>query len=650
MFTKKKLFISMLATSPFLGVYAETTDQNGVQLDTMIVTATMAETKIEDAPAFATIVTEDDIAKSSVNSVADLLRETVGVNNLSNSSGRDEIQIRGMDGDYTVFLVNGKRVSSGSAFAKGSDADINSVPLNAIERIEIIRGPMSVLYGADAIGGVVNIITKKPQAGDGWTGTISTEARIIDSGEDGDQYRVGVSGMGAITDKLSMSISVENSSQDAWFADNDDNYPLREERNSQNLSSTLSWEAADNQQVDVDFGYNHDERPYQAYSDTAYREQEITRTDLAVTHKGQWDWADTTVYLKREESDVYDYNTQYASTGVAEHDGLESNNTYAKAYANKILGSHALMGGIDLQSEELKDNYYVTNSDVSAYQYGLFAQDEIALSKKLALTLGGRLDTHEVYGSNVSPKAYLVYRLDEALTLKGGVTKAFKAPSLIQYSEDYSQASCGGDCQLAGNPDLEAETSVSYEFGFDYHKKGLGITGAVFRNDIDNLIEREVTSYDLNGDADGVAWINVNKAMTQGIELSASVSLTDDLLLKTNYTYLDTEAEDSDGEKTVLTGRPEDQASLSLDYQATDMLGTYLTVNYISGMQASSSGDEELPSYYRTDIGIVADITDDLVIRAGIKNIGDVRLDEEDTNYTTYEIGRSFFASAAYNF
>ncbi|MCB5160486.1 TonB-dependent receptor domain-containing protein [Marinomonas algarum] len=648
MFTKKKLFISMLATSPFLGAYAEATDQNDVQLDAMIVTATMAETKIEDAPAFATIVTKDDIAKSSINSVADLLRETVGVNNLSNSSGRDEIQIRGMDGDYTVFLVNGKRVSSGSAFAKGSDADVNSVPLNSIERIEVIRGPMSVLYGADAIGGVVNVITKKPQAGDDWTGTITAEARIIDSGEDGDQYRVGVSGMGAITDKLSMSISVEDSSQDAWFAESDDNYPLREERNSQNLSSTLSWQAAENQQVDVDFGYNHDERPYQAFSNTAYREQEITRTDLAITHKGQWDWADTTAYIKREESDVYDYNTQYASTGEVEHDGLESNNTYAKAYANRVLGKHALMGGIDFKQEELKDDYYLTSDDESAYQYGLFAQDEMALTEKLALTLGGRLDNHEVYGSNFSPKAYLVYNLDETLTLKGGVTQAFKAPALLNYSENYSQASCGGSCLLSGNPDLEAETSMSYEFGFDYHKKGLGITGAVFRNDVDNLIDRYVGK-DSDGNTE-VAWINVNKAMTQGLELSVVTSLTEDLQLKANYTYLDTEAEDSDGTKTVLTGRPEDQASLSFDYQATDILGTYATVNYISGMQASSSGDQELPSYYRTDIGLVADVTDNLVIRAGIKNIGDVRLDEEDTNYTTYEIGRSFFASAAYNF
>merc|ERR1712000_657517 len=113
-----------------------------------------------DVPAFTTVVTADDIAKTSVNSLPDLLRNTVGVNNLSNAAGRDELQIRGLGGEYTLVLVNGKRVSSGGAFAKGSDADLSSFPLNNIERVEVIRGPMAAIYGSDAIGGVVNIITK----------------------------------------------------------------------------------------------------------------------------------------------------------------------------------------------------------------------------------------------------------------------------------------------------------------------------------------------------------------------------------------------------------------------------------------------------------------------------------------------------------
>jgi outer membrane receptor for ferrienterochelin and colicins len=657
MFAKKKLIVSMLAAFPVIG-FAQSSDDassnNGLQLDTLVVTATMEAKKIEDIPAFATVVTKDDIAKSTVSSVADLLRETVGVNNLSDSTGRDEVQIRGLGGGYTVILVNGKRVSAGSAFDKGSDTDLNSVPLNSIERVEIIRGPMSVLYGADAIGGVVNIITKRPQADAGWTGTANAEIRKIESGEGGDQYRLGVSGMGAISDKVALSVSVEDLRQKAWFANGSDISPLREKKNAQNLASTLTWQVADNQEIDVDFGYNHDERPYQVFNTGgATREQKITRTDLAITHKGRWDWANTTAYIKREESDIYDYNSQYDEPEA--HSGLEANNTYAKGYANKVIGMHALMAGVDYQNEQLKNSYTLLDSgEYNVDQYGLFAQDEIALTDKLIFTLGGRVDNHDIYGNNFSPKAYLVYNASNAWTIKGGITKAFKAPEVSKLSEEYRTVSCGGSCTLSGNPDLEAETSISYEFGMDYHTRSLNVTAAVFRNDIDNLIEREV-GYDGSGNANSAKWINVATAMTQGLELSASTSLTDDLLLKANYTYLDTEAEDSSGLKTVLTGRPEHQASVSFDYQATDTLSTYLTVNYLSGMQYSTwvSGADVysvLPSYYRTDIGIVADVMDSLTIRAGIKNVGDVRLDEEDTGYTTYELGRNYFVSAAYNF
>lgn len=659
MFTKKKLVISVLTAIPLMGVAAEginpvsTQEEGALRLDALVVTATMEAKKIEDVPAFSTIVTKDDIAKSSVSSIADLLRETAGVNNLSDSTGRDEIQIRGLSGEYTVLLVNGKRVLSSGAFDKGSDTDLNSVPLNAVERIEIIRGPMSVLYGADAIGGVVNIITKKPDASGIWTGSINAETRIIGSGNGGDQYRLGVSGMGAISDQLALSISVEDLNQKAWFATDKDISPLREKKHSQNLASTLTWQIADNQEVDIDFGYNHDKRPYQAFSDTASREQEITRLDLAITHKGQWSWADTTAYIKRETSDVYDYNSQYGDPKA--HDNLEANNTYAKVYATKEMGIHSIMAGLDYQNEQIKNGYtYLDTGEYNSDQYGVFAQSETLLTDDLVFTLGGRVDDHDVYGSNFSPKAYLVYDVNPSLTLKGGVTKAFKAPDASKLSEEYRVISCGGGCYLSGNPDLDAETSVSYEFGFDYHDHDSNLTASIFRNEIDNLIERNVLY--TGSDPTGAEWVNVAKAMTQGLEVSASSYLTDNLTVKANYTFLDTEAEDSSGDKTVLTGRPEHQASLSFDYQASNILSTYVSVNYLAGMQYFSwvsgvgSVYDELPSYYRSDIGLIADLTDDLVLRAGIKNITDVRLDEEDTGFTTYELGRNYFVSAAYRF
>lgn len=639
MFAKKCLALSVLAALPCASFAA------GVELDELLVTATLASQKSEEAPAFATVITSDDIKKSAVSSLSDLMRETVGVNNSTDSSGRDEIQIRGLDGAYTVILVNGKRVSSSSAFAKGSDTDLNSVPLNAIERVEIIRGPMSALYGADAIGGVVNIITKQP-LDDQWQRTVNAEVRMIESGDEGTQYRLGASAQGPLADNLKVSLSAEAQQQDPWYLNAEDEVSQREERKVQNLNSTLAWQATAEQSVDFDFGYNHDKRPYQAYSAGAYREQEITRIDLGATYKGAWDWGNTTAFIKQENSDVSDYNSRYPTP---DHDNLEQRNTYAKAYADAAFGAHNVLAGMDYKLEKVTDPYFLENGSDSTDQYGVFVQDGIALNDAVNLTLSGRMDDHEIYGSNFSPKAYLVVDAGDGLTIKGGVSQAFKAPSIAQSNSSYSQVSCGGSCFLSGNSDLEAETSTSYEIGFELRKASYDLSAAIFKNDIDNMITRTV---DRSTDPISVQWVNVNKAMTQGFELSTSMDLTEDLMVSANYTFLDTESEDDSGNVTELTGRAKHQAMIGFDHQTTDRLATFLNVNFISGMKGTDDNNDikTLSSYYRADVGVIADVTDDLVIRAGIKNLNDVRLDEEDSDFTTFELGRSYYVSANYHF
>jgi outer membrane receptor for ferrienterochelin and colicins len=259
------------------------------------------------------------------------------------------------------------------------------------------------------------------------------------------------------------------------------------------------------------------------------------------------------------------------------------------------------------------------------------------------------MDDHEIYGSNFSPKAYLVFDAGDGLTFKGGVSKAFKAPSIAQSNSSYSQISCGGSCYLNGNSDLEAETSTSYEFGFELRKSSYDVSGAIFRNNIDNMISRTV---DRSTTPITVQWVNVNKAMTQGLELSSTIDLSENLMATANYTYLDTESEDESGNLAELTGRAKHQAMIGLDHQTTDRIATFLNLNYISGMKGTDDNYDikTLPSYYRADIGLIADVTNGLVIRAGIKNLNDVRLDKEDSDFATFELGRSYYVSANLSF
>ncbi|MDK2778969.1 MAG: TonB-dependent receptor [Pseudomonadota bacterium] len=626
-------------------------DEAEKELDSVVTTATLTARDSAKVPAFSTVITAEDIARSPVTSLADLLRDTVGVNNYTDSLGRDELRIRGLGGEYTLILVNGKRVSSGAAFAKGSDADYSSIPLNSIERVEIIRGPMSSVYGADAIGGVLNIITKAPA--DEWQGNVSAEYRTIESGEDGDQYRVGGSVRGQLSSDLRMSLSAEQNFHDAWYADADDKdadeAPKLEEKKSSNLFTTFSYDVANDQTVDLDVGYNKDERPLGVYaSGGRTRDQEITRLDIALTHTGEWDWGKTTAYVKHEDSDVRDFNSSY---DAPQNHHTKEKNLYAKAYLNTRQGIVDILAGVDYRQQIIEDKTtYLQTGKLTIDEWAAFFQGEVAVMDDLSITLGGRYDDHEIFGNNFSPKVYAVYSLTDSITLKGGISEAFKAPDGSYLSPEYSVISCGGACYLAGNPDLEAESSTNYEAGIEVREAIWDLSLSWFKNDIDDLIERQIT-YDANDDPIAAEWINVAKAKTEGYELAASVDALQSLSFSGNYTYTDTEYTDADGETVVMEGRPEHQANLRADWRATDMLSASVSVNYLAGMQYSSSGEYPvLPSYYRTDLGLVAAVTSDLTLRAGVKNVTDVHLDEMDDNFNTFELGRNYYVSGSYNF
>lgn len=607
-------------------------------LGPIVVTSTATEHQTLTSPSFTTVITREQIEDAPpANGLPDLLRDYVGIDNSADNLGRDEVVIRGLGSEYTLVLVNGKRVSSSNALWRGGDFDYNSIPLASIEQVEIVRGPMSALYGSDAIGGVVNIITRKP--GKEWTGNVGAEYRFVQGGDKGDQYRLNGYASGPLVDGLSANISAEWYSRDAWYTNTKDNgdVPALEEKEIKNLRAGLSWDVTDVQTVDGYYALNKDDRPYAIYdTDPSYREQEITRHSVGLSHTGHWSWGSTLLEGNYEKGDIDDFNTTY---DAPQQRNLTEENTFLHARATLPFDIHLLTGGLEYRSQEVGDDVsYAQTGTFELTQKAAYLQDEIELTDKLSLTIGGRYDDHEYFGGHATGRANVVYRVTNDISLKGGVSEAFKAPDAYQLSPQYSIISCGGGCFLEGNPDLEPETSISTEIGVEIQKRTWDLSVAAFQNDVEDMI---VAEYDpVANDRD---WVNKNSVKLKGVEVSGSVDLLPVLTLGGNYAYLYTR----DNTGSELDNRPRHSGNATLTWKFMEDYTATAAAHY-TGRQWE--GNTKLPAYKTFDIGATANLMDSLRIKAGVQNLTNVILTKKNEDFLQHELGRNYYLTATYSF
>lgn len=281
-----------------------------------------------------------------------------------------------------------------------------------------------------------------------------------------------------------------------------------------------------------------------------------------------------------------------------------------------------------------------TAGDASARHKALFLQDEIAFGPDWSLTLGSRFDKHEAFGWESSPRLYLLHHLSDALTLRAGVGRGYKAPSLKQLSPEYAAVGGGGRFTIYGNPDLKPETNTSYELGADYQGDGWSLKGTVFENDVRDLIQTvcvarcgvrggEIRNYE-----------NVDRARIRGLELGGGVDLPADLRWELNYTYLDARNRTA-GQR--LGDRSRHLANSQLRWSPNARFSAQLRTEYVGSQVAYSSNvGYALPAYSLWHLELSQKLNENLTLRGGIENLGDQRLADDDTHFTYAEPGRTF--------
>lgn len=598
----KRSLLAVAVMSAATAAYAENKD------DTIVVTASGFAQEMRDAPASITVITKEQLQNKPAANLIDMVKDVEGVSVIGGSL-KPDISIRGLSGDYTLIMVDGRRQNSRESRPNGSGGyEAGFIPpVEAIERIEVIRGPMSSLYGSDAMGGVINIITKA--VADEWHGSMGMGGIIQESKDYGNSANTDfyVSGP-LIKDKLGLQVygGMNYRREDHL----QEGTPRKDDKN---ITAKLAFTPIEGQKFLAEVGRStqeHTSTPGKSIADFSERgglkqknnksEVHNDRNHWALTWKGDWDEINSEVSVYQENT-IRKTNTgkwnKVSEDWVMAYEARqpEVTNTVVDGKVTAFLPSNILTVGGQYQYAKLKDDSAIKNKQtvtekITADQKALFVEDEFSVTDDLTLTGGLRMDDHEFYGKHWNPRAYAVYKLTDEITIKGGVAKAFRAPTLRELSPGFGTLTQGGAAIMYGNRDLKPETSVTEELGIAYdHESGFSASATLFNTEFKN----KLTSYQVAGQADPLTGLNmfiydnVGKANIRGVEMASRIPVAEKWNLNLNYTFTDSERK-SDDEKLngkSLKGQPLEMtprhmANARLDWQYRPDMNFYTQANY----------------------------------------------------------------------
>lgn len=636
---KRSLLASAIALTGSFAVnsYADET----LTLDKVVVSASGFEQKVTEAPASISVISQEDLKQKRYSNLAQALDEVEGVDirQGTGKTGGLDISIRGLPSDYTLILIDGRRQNTaGNVTPNGFNETRTSFipPMSAIERIEVIRGPMSTLYGSDAMGGVVNIITKK--VANEWGGSVSLDHTFQEDSDYGETTNSSVYLNGPlVADKLGLALRgsfYDRKESDLEF-DNDTTVSRRGaspvEGENYNVGARLTLTPNSNNDISLDFErgrqrYNNDEcqlgtldgfdngsatsgcRTKNPTTASGYADElRFERDQFALSHTGHLGFGTVENSITHIETETIGrtipgtigvpYRAPYDNIiGGADRELKSRDLIFDTKLSAPVGDSHMLVVGGQYWDAKVTDG--IAGEDFEQKSWALFAEDEWRLRDDLALTVGARYEDHEAFGGHVSPRAYLVWNTTENWTLKGGVSRGYKTPTLNQLHDGISSVGSQGRSIVFGNPDLDPETSTNTEFGIYYDNlSNFNANATLFHTKFKDKIETDAPVPNCYASAKpnqpgcvdhGPGFTqatfsqesNLGKAKTQGLELAASWTFAPAWTLSGNYTYTDSQQLSGDDKGAPLTNTPMHIAFARLNWQATDRLSLWFKGEY----------------------------------------------------------------------
>ncbi len=609
---------------------------------TIVITATRYAMLSTDAPAASSVITRRDIEARGADNVLDAIRGETGLSLQGRAvGGRKVLSIRGLDSRHALFLVDGKRIGASDGVIGASDFQYDWIAVDDIDRIEVVRGPMSVLYGSEALGGVINIITRQP--GDAWRFGAMAEGIAADGGRGGNGWRSGVRADGPIGKPGSgfyLRAGVAASKVDAIASPLDPRLDELEARDKRDGWLGVSWRGLKGHRFDVEHRSGTEDREANARERGGQRRYHVTFNDIEremTSLNWEAEWASPLETQLRAYRSTIDVENR-RSNGVAVNVPQKLQEQVLEGQARRTLGdAHALVAGFEVRNESLDDPGLPGGRSVLPHR-SLFVQDEWRVAKPVTLTVGARHDKHDRYGNEWSPRAYAVWRVAEAWTVKGGYSHGFKVPNLKQVVRG---ARPEGPNTFIGNPDLQPEVSDALEIGIGYAAGPAQAQLMLFEQRVDDLIEVRLITPGPTPGIGTYTYENLAKAKLRGVEASWLLPLGQGFTTGLSYTYLD--AKNGNGQR--LERRPRHSATARLDWQQ----GAWR-----AGATLEHAGDQVLPGAPPNtapqkvpDIALLGghvtvSLPAGLEATLSVRNLDDVRLAEKSPLFTQVETPRTW--------
>lgn len=686
---QRKALLAAITVFVMGGITAQAEELPVYSFDEVVVTATRTENDVKKVPASTQVITQEDIKRGGATSVRNALSMYANIFQKSKvRGGGHDIIIRGMETKHSLVMVNGRRISNeADANGLGNAMSLDRININDVEKIEIVRGPSSALYGSEAMGGVLNIITKPSKEQTLLTGLEHT-SEDTSHWWHADTGRIGNFSMtlDARFNKINRSMLDTATESDPYGT-------------AQTYNASLNYYVNDHSYVNayMDYYSQHlktdtgtptmkpitlttssgmslsGQAMLEGTGSKAYKQKNYGISWNGKTDKNDWqiqaymskfnwsttsntkvlgsippagpDWMKDMFNGKLQKKNAYDFNhDEHNMWAIEGRDSLRVNDhhrvTFGAEYVKDKVSGTGLGANGDSVYSITENGTTKSSSEKTLSSYAAYLQDEIEYGKWFIVP-AIRYDHHSAYGSHTSPKIGVTYNATDHFRIKANYGDGFKAPSVSQLYYDLDMEMGRGNwVHLTGNPNLKPEKSKSWDLGVEAEfGKGYGSL-TYFDNDVDNLIASIPKGKDSNGH-NLHRYENVNKARIKGLENTLGYHFNDTLEFKVTSTLLD--AKDTSSGKD-LTQR----ARLSQIYQLiyddhkdtgwSAVLWNQLDYKFVTG-KAWESGESVKKSYSLTNFSLTRKVNKDTRVYGSVQNIFDKKDEDCDLDGRFWSIG-----------